>query len=173
VMFSGILESQIEIESSLEELFTRLNHTLHKTLMDSRTFVCFTMGELNTVNRFFRLSNGGCPYPFHYKADHKDIVELQVDAYPLGVRPDTSYQAIEVQLQTGDYIIFCSDGIIEAANEAEEIFGFEQTAEAIRRGCAESLSAEALIEKTIAEVKTFSGEAAQGDDMTMVVLAVK
>jgi len=173
VMFSGILESQIEIESSLEELFTRLNRTLHKTLTDSRTFVCFTMGELNTVNRFFRLSNGGCPYPFHFKAASKEIIELQIDAYPLGVRLDTSYQAIEVQLQTGDYIVFCSDGIIEAANEAEEIFGFERTAELIRKGCAEDLTAEALIEQTMDEVKTFSGEAAQGDDMTMVVLKVE
>jgi len=173
VMFSGILESQIEIESSLEELFNRLNRTLHKTLMDSRTFVCFTMGELNIVNRFFRLSNGGCPYPFHFKAASKEIIELQVDAYPLGVRSDTSYQAIEVQLQTGDYIVFFSDGIIEAANETEEIFGFERTAERIRKGCTEDLTAEALIEQTIAEVKTFSGETPQIDDMTMVVLRVE
>jgi serine phosphatase RsbU (regulator of sigma subunit) len=31
-------------------------------------------------------------------------------------------------LEAGDYVVFCSDGIIETANTDEGIFGFEQTA---------------------------------------------
>jgi len=35
--------------------------------------------------------------------------------------------------EPGDYVVFCSDGIIEAANAQEGIFGFERTAEIIRQ----------------------------------------
>ena len=172
MMFSGVLESEIKHGESLVDLFASLNQTLHKTL-GKRTFVCFAMGELDTATRKFRLSNGGCPYPYHYKAASNEIIELQVDGYPLGVRAESSYPVIETQLESGDRVVFCSDGIIEAENAEGEIFGFEQTAETIRQGCGEGLSAERLIDHLISVVKEFTGETPQGDDMTVVVLKVK
>jgi len=173
VMFNGILESQMELGGTLEELFARLNRSLYRTRIDNRTFICFTMGELDISTRMLRLSNGGCPYPLHYHATTGQVTELQVDAYPLGVRADTVYSTIEVQLESGDDIIFCSDGIAEAANVQEAIFGFERTAETIRQVCAEDLSAEVLIDRLIGTVKDFTGDAPQGDDMTVVVLKVE
>ncbi|MBT7915773.1 SpoIIE family protein phosphatase [Candidatus Bathyarchaeota archaeon] len=172
MMFSGVLESEIKHGESLADLFPSLNQTLHKTL-DKRTFVCFAMGELDTATRKFRFSNGGCPYPYHFKASTGQISELQVDAYPLGVRAEATYPVIEAQLAPGDRVIFCSDGIIEAENSQEEMFGFERTAETIRKGCQDDLSAPQLLDYLINEVKTFTGEASQGDDMTVVVLKVE
>ncbi|MBT4500639.1 MAG: SpoIIE family protein phosphatase [Gemmatimonadetes bacterium] len=55
----------------------------------------------------------------------------------------------------------------------EEIFGFEQTAETIRKGCREGHSAEGLIDRLLTGVKTFTKEEPQGDDMTVVVLKVE
>ena len=172
MMFSGVLESEIKHGESLVDLFASLNQTLHKTL-DKRTFVCFAMGELDTVTRKFRLSNGGCPYPYHFKAASGDISELQVDAYPLGVRAEATYPVIEAQLESGDRIVFCSDGIIEAENSQEEMFGFERTAETIKKGCQDDQSAPQLLDYLISEVKSFTGETPQGDDQTIVVLRVE
>jgi serine phosphatase RsbU (regulator of sigma subunit) len=172
MMFSGILDTQMETDDSLENLFAKLNRSLHRNL-GSRTFVCFTMGELDTSTRILRLSNGGCPYPYHYKSASGEIVELQVDAYPLGVRAKTDYPAIETQLESGDRVVFCSDGIIEAENSSGDIFGFEQTADTIRKGCSQDLSAPQLLDYLINEVKTFTGETPQGDDQTVVILAVE
>ena len=171
MMFSGILETEMRLGDPLEDLFGNLNRTLHNKL-DRRTFICFTMGEFDLVSRTLRLSNCGCPYPFHYKAATQEVVELQMDAYPLGIRADATYEAIEVQLEPGDRVVFCSDGIVEAANPQEEMFTFEQTAEVIRQGYQEGLSAEALLEHLFGRVKAFTGETEQGDDMTVVVLQV-
>lgn len=149
-----------------------LNQTLHNKL-ERRTFVCFTMAEIMPATRTLRLSNCGCPYPYHYKATSGEVLELQMDGYPLGIRSDASYTTLDVLLEAGDFVVFCSDGIIEAANSEEEIFGFEQTAETIRAGCAEGLSAEALIDRLISAVQTFAGDEPQGDDITCVVVRVE
>jgi len=76
-------------------------------------------------------------------------------------------------LLSGDRIVFCSDGIIEAENSEEEMFGFERTAETIEMGCQDNLTAPQLLDYLISEVKTFTGDAPQGDDQTVVVLQVE
>ena len=172
IMFSGILHSQMELGDPPDRLFGRLNRTLFETL-DNRTFVCFTMGELEPSTGIFRFANAGCPYPYHYRASTGEVEELQADAYPLGISPDAIYSVRELSLAPGDRVVFCSDGIAEATNEQEEMFGFEQTAATIGQGCTDGLSAEALIDRLIGAAKSFAGDAPQGDDMTVVVLRME
>jgi sigma-B regulation protein RsbU (phosphoserine phosphatase) len=172
VLFSGILHSQMESATTLEALFNRLNRSLCRTL-NRRTFVCVTMGELDTNSRRLRVVNGGCPYPYHYAAATGKVEELCLDAFPLGLRPESEYGVVEVDLQPGDRLVFCSDGIIEASNGIEEMFGFERTGEAIGRAAGDRVSATDLIERLLGEVDTFRGEEEQHDDQTIIALVVK
>ena len=172
VMFSGILDSQMEQGGDVEAIVNRLNRASCRNL-DDRTFVCFTMGELGLKTGTLRLSNGGCPYPYHFLTDTEAVGELEVDAYPLGVRSDTDYEVVETHLKPGDRVVFCSDGIAEAENMDGEQFGYEQTENTIRQACIEDLSAEATIGRILEVVGAFTGGALQADDMTCVVLHVE
>ena len=172
MLFAGVLETEMQYGHPVERLFAHLNRTLHQKL-DRRTFVCFALGEIDLTTRHLRLANGGCPYPYHFHAATGEVEELQADAYPLGVRGESPYAVVERTLEAGDRILFCSDGIIEAANLRGKFFGFERTAEEIRKGCREGLAAEALIDRLIGAVETFAGGAPQGDDRTVVVLQVE
>ena len=172
VMFSGILESQMEFDQPLGELFGKLNRSLCRTL-NSRTFVCFSMGELDLRSRRLELANGGCPFPYHYRAAKQDVVELEIEAYPLGINAETEYPTLTVQLELGDRLVFCSDGIIEAENPDGDFFGFDRTAEIIARGCADGLTADSLLELIVEQVEVFSGNAPQGDDRTVVVMGME
>ncbi|MEE3260049.1 MAG: PP2C family protein-serine/threonine phosphatase [Candidatus Latescibacterota bacterium] len=172
VQFASILEVQMEREVEVAALFARRNDSMHRALT-KRTFVCFTMGELDPVRRHLRLSNGGCPYPYHFRVATGEVEELQIDAYPLGVRAGADYEVVEVELEPGDRIVFCSDGIVEAGNGEGKIFGFESAEDAIRLGCLEGLSAAELAARLMAKVDAFSGAEPQGDDQTVVVLRVE
>ena len=172
VMFSGILRSQMEMDSPLEELLDRLNRSLHSTIA-KRTFICLSHGELNTNSRTMRLSNSGCPYPYLYRAATGRVEELQLDAYPLGVKLSSNYQVMDVKLEDGDRVVSCSDGIIEAGIPSEEMFGFHRTSETIRALCAErGSSSEEIIDGILKRVNDFTGDCAASDDMTCVVVAV-
>lgn len=172
VMFSGVLRSQMELDAPLEELFARLNRTLYEAL-ERRTFVCFVMAELEVDSRILRLCNSGCPYPFHYRAARDEVVELELNAYPLGSRAAEMYESMEVQLEPGDWVVLCSDGFIEVDNGEGEMFGFERLSAALRRGAGEALSAVALIDYIVAEVSAFSVNSRREDDQTIVVLGAK
>ncbi|MBT4500069.1 MAG: SpoIIE family protein phosphatase [Gemmatimonadetes bacterium] len=172
VLFSGLLESQMERNSNLEEIFERLNYSACR-LMKGYTHVCFAMAQLDPVTYTLRLSNGACPFPFHYRAATNEVVELEGDdAYPLGVSLDTTYSSVEIQLEPGDRVVFCSDGVMETASSNGEIFGFERTAELICRGCEEGLSATALLERIVEATDTFTENAPATDDRTCVIISV-
>ena len=172
VMFSGVLDKQMEFPSGLEDRFASLNRSLCRSLGE-HTFVCLSMVDLDPASRTMRLANCGCPYPLHYQAGTGEIAEVEVDAYPLGVRTDTEYAAVEVALGAGDYLVVHSDGFSEATSSEEQLFGFDRTMEVIRQGCSENLSPEDLIERLIGEVKAFTGDEPQADDMTCVVIKVE
>ena len=130
------------------------------------------MGEVDLATRTFQLSNCGSPYPCHYRAVTQTVAELQMDAYPLGIRPGVVYETMEVQLEPGDRIVFYSDGLAEAASPEGDFFGFERIAETIREGCAEGLSAQNLMHRVFGEVQAFCGDVPQEDDQTLIVLHV-
>ena len=129
MLFSGILETEMRLGDPLEELFVNLNRILHRRLKRP-SFICFAMGELDLTTHVLRVSNSGLPYPYHYRAASGDIVELVLSAHPLGIVSDTRFEALQVQLEPGDCVMFCSDGIIEAAAANGELYGFERTARA-------------------------------------------
>ena len=172
VMFNGILDKQMELGGNVEAAFDGLNRTLHRTL-DSRTFVCFTMAEIAPTGRSYRLSNAGCPYPYHFSAETGQVTELQLSAYPLGVRAETEYSVFEGQLQAGDRLVFCSDGIVEAENDQGEQFGYDRMLQTVLAVCEADLPAEGTIDRILARVRAFSGDVPQADDMTCVVVKVE
>lgn len=172
MMFSGILASEIKHNYQLDELLVNMNQTLLERL-DNQTFICITMAEVDITGHQLRLANGGCPYPYYYRAAASKMAELRVGAYPLGLRSQATYPLLDMSLESGDYLIFCSDGIVEAGDPEEEIYGFDRTMATLESACHEGLSTEGLIDRLIGEVEDFVDNKPQGDDMTCVVMRVE
>ena len=172
-----VLKNQIEKAGRIDALLGQLNQAIHGSVTGStltgRTFVCFAGGEIFTDSKTLRLSNSGCPFPYHYRATTQDVVELEVADYPLGVRPNSTYRMMELQLEPGDYLVFCTDGIIEADDWQENMYGFDRMLYVIRQGCRKDLSAAELIEHIMNEVGNFTGDAPQDDDRTIIAVKVQ
>jgi len=177
VMFCGVLKSLVDKGGEIDTLLCSLNNTMHGGLTGStltgRTFVCFSGGELDTRKGIFRLSNAGCPFPFHYRASADEVVEIEVEGYPLGVRPDRNYRLMEVGLEPGDRVILCTDGIIEAEDRFGHMFGFERLAYVIREGCRQHLPAAELRDYIMTQVTDYCEDVPQADDQTLVVIEQK
>ncbi|HZB88868.1 MAG TPA: SpoIIE family protein phosphatase [Terracidiphilus sp.] len=59
---------------------------------------------------------------------YRDGRELELlPGLPLGVIADSEYEQSTFQLNRGDRLVFLSDGVVEAANAAGELFGFDRT----------------------------------------------
>ena len=97
-------------------------------------------------------------------------METEGDTFPLGLLDDVNYQETRLDLEPGDKVVFYTDGIVEAMNEKEEMFGFERLLEVVKGSPSET--AESLLKDILESVREFSGGAEQHDDLTAMVVGV-
>ena len=115
-------------------------------------------------------TNAGHNFPLHCHADGS-ICELRQSNLVVGVREGIKYDEHTITVQSGDVLIFYTDGITEAMNAQWEEFGVERLNDVIRQNYFHSAE---LIRNAIYDaVHQFAGDTAQADDLTLVVVKVK
>ena len=88
--------------------------------------------------------------------------------FVIGGMEGIRYRDYELQLYPGSRLFLYTDGLMEAADEGEEIYGSERALAALNR--AKDASPQELLEHVKNEVKRFEGDAPQFDDLTMLCL---
>ena len=132
------------------------------------TNVAFALFILDPQTRTLTYANAGQPLPLVKRQEDVWEAEL-IGGLPLGSMADYAYEENTIELQSGDCVILYTDGISEAINEAEEIYGEQRLIEAIRQADMD-ISAEEMINRILQDVMAFIGRAEQYDDMTLVVV---
>ena len=97
-------------------------------------------------------------------------METEGDTFPLGILEEVEYLDTRISLKQGDMVVFYTDGIVEAMNPEEELFGFERL-ESVIQGSTD-LSAQELLDKILDQVNTFAAGADQHDDITVIIIKV-
>jgi sigma-B regulation protein RsbU (phosphoserine phosphatase) len=167
IMTNGMLHEVAIIEPSSGSILSRLNAHLYP-LMEKQMFTAFSFAILDSDAGMIQWSNAAQPHPLIKRSDGAS--EAAEDGQlPLGMAPDVRYQDYQLKLQSGDVVIFYTDGIIEAENNDEEIYGTERLMNLVA-GIDSAASAEDVIEAILQDVADFVGNAEQYDDMTVVVV---
>jgi hypothetical protein len=91
------------------------------------------------------------------------VQTLQSDNMPVGLIADVKFHSDRIKLKPGDRLIAVSDGITEAMDAQEELFGHERLAEAAVKGFAE-------VERAL---RAFCGSTPLSDDSTLLELAYR
>jgi sigma-B regulation protein RsbU (phosphoserine phosphatase) len=86
----------------------------------------------------------------------------------LGIMPDAPYAAGSLQLGPGDILVLYSDGVTEARDATEEMFGEERLMEFLSE--ARAMRPEDMVEALIQRVREFSSRGKPSDDVTVVVM---
>jgi sigma-B regulation protein RsbU (phosphoserine phosphatase) len=98
-------------------------------------------------------------------------IKVEGTRLPLGVMEDVDYNEVSLKLQFDDVLVLFTDGIVEAKNKKDELWGFEKMEQAVRN-LPQDKSAKEMGEALISEANLFAGIAKQHDDMTIVVVKV-
>ena len=160
-----------EEELSVGEIMVRANRQIKKDIKRGM-FVALLYAVLDTQDRTLEICSAGQTQPIHLFAESGEasLVETKGDTFPLGILEDADYQGTQVQLSPGDKIVFYTDGIVEAMNKKEEMYGFERLLEVAQ--ASRFMDADSLLTEIVSRVNAFAGGVEQHDDITVIVLSV-
>lgn len=84
---------------------------------------------------------------------------------------DVKYREYELELKPGDFLFLYTDGVAEATNAEEQLYGTERMVDALNS--VGNVTPRELLLAVRADIDRFVGEAEQFDDITMLALQVK
>jgi sigma-B regulation protein RsbU (phosphoserine phosphatase) len=133
-------------------------------------FVTAFFGVLDRALRTFTYVNAGHNSPMVLHANDDHVIELEPTGIALGLMEDSLYKKATISLTSGDIIVLFTDGVTEATNMKEELYGEERLQIIILANAG--LSAGEITKKILLDVQEFTGEAPQSDDITLLVVKV-
>jgi phosphoserine phosphatase RsbU/P len=136
---------------------------------ESAMFVTVLYGILDLDSGRFTYGNAGHLPPYWVRQDGRVEPLPTTSGIALGVLEGVEFQERTVQLQPGDSLFLYTDGVTEACNLEQELFG-DQPLIDLLRAHAEPTPV-ALVGAVVETVGRYAGTALQADDIT--VLAVR
>ena len=168
VLTNGMLYEVSRFKSEADIILTDLNSGLAPR-MYGPSFIALNLAVLDEDQKRIDYANGGQPYPVLKRG--AEIIEIENSDLPLGSMKKVEYESVTFDLNEGDILIFHSDGLIEALNTDEEMYGTERLKESVSK-IPDSFTATEVIQSLVEDVRNFVGEAEQYDDMTIVVIKI-
>ena len=166
VLTNGMLYEVSRFKTEAAVILSDLNAGLAPR-MYGPSFIALNLAILDESEKRIDYANGGQPYPILKSGT--DIIEIESGDLPLGSMKKVEYESTTFDLNEGDFLIFHTDGLIEALNAEEEMYGTERLKESVSR-IPDSSTAEETVQHLVDDAHAFVGEAEQYDDLTIVVV---
>lgn len=170
-MCRSSLRSVAPGELSPSKVMASINRQLFPDIREDM-FISMTYGILNTDTATLTLSRAGHEPALLFRRETGKVEALRSPGLALGIDSGTVFERVtrdqEITIKSGDCVLFYTDGVKEAMNIHEEEFGMERLSEVFRN--AAPLGSETILARIQEELQHFTGEAPQGDDITLVAI---
>jgi phosphoserine phosphatase RsbU/P len=174
-----VVQSLARVYRSPRDFLIAVNRVVADNI-DSKSFITMSYGVINLDKKEMAFARAGhCPL-IHVPGDappglRKSLL-LTPDGLVVGLKIDdgqlfeSMLQEMTIPLKNDDLLVFFTDGISETMNAAFDCYGEARLAKVLEQ--YSHLPFEQLRSFIFADLRAFSGETDQHDDMTMIILRV-
>jgi phosphoserine phosphatase RsbU/P len=167
-MAQGIIQALFDSQLSLSALLTSLNRVLVRKSDDNRFITLFC--ALIDTDGTFTFANAGHNPAILVRANGETEL-LSTGSMLLGAFEDAKYQTQQTKLGPGDVVVTFSDGVTEAVNAANQMFGDMRLTQLVKDSVG--LSAKEIKDRIEQNVLAFTRGLPQGDDITLIALKMR
>jgi phosphoserine phosphatase RsbU/P len=149
---------------SAARLVSQLNQYLYANTSPEK-FTTLCLGLYDETDGSFSYTNGGNVPPA--LARKGAVQRLDVNGTVVGAFPNAEYGESRIALETGDLLVFFTDGVTEPENEYGEMFGEERFLDLLARNA--HLGEDEIVRTVIESVREWTGSDELQDDMTLLL----
>lgn len=147
-----------------------LNDYFLKDLDRSDLFVTMFYLQYNPASRQLIYSNAGHNPPLLWRHQHQLIEPLDAEGLIFGVHKDVNFEQRSTRLEPGDMLLLYTDGIIEAEDSNQNLFGQERLQKLLSE--EEQSTPQELIDQILTQIRLFSGYRHFNDDVTLLAMKI-
>ena len=153
--------------ASLPDLVGRMNQYACSNSQNGRRFTTAFIAEYEPATRTINYVNAGHNAPV-LRRQSGAMERLEQGGIPLGILEATPYAAGSVMLQSGDWLVIFTDGVVEAENNKAEEYGEQRLLFVIHTGAG--LGPSQLLASIMTDLDRFVAGAPQHDDVTCMLV---
>ena len=171
-MLQVALTAQVGHASDPAKVLSGLNRALCGKF--TQNFVTAAYAYVDLEKNLMRYAGAGHPPLMRFRLSTGKASKIVENGLVLGIFAEADYQALEIPLEPGDRHVLYTDGILEAANSAQEMYGGERFAAFLEVN--RSLKADQFADSFLAEIGRFTavtGQHCQQDDITLLLFDFK
>ena len=165
-----IIKDLAERGLAVNEIFTQANEKLCEN-NESGMFVTAWMGILDLTTGQVKFANAGHNPPLLKRADGTFEYLKTRAGFVLAGMEGIRYRAGELTLNPGDRLFLYTDGVPEATNTENRLYGEDRLLAFMNQNA--TVAATTLLPDLKSNIDEFVGEAPQFDDITMLMLDYK
>jgi sigma-B regulation protein RsbU (phosphoserine phosphatase) len=154
-----------------DQVCREVNAVLNPVVRDLGLFVTAFFGILDLETATFRYTNCGHPPVFLRRASTGELVRLEEKGMILGPFDEIEVEQDEIAVEEGDVLLAVTDGVLEARNFLDEMYGLDRLTEAFRQEAPPAEAPEGTLGPTIAALRrhleAFTMGAVPDDDLTL------
>jgi serine phosphatase RsbU (regulator of sigma subunit) len=165
-MVLGALSMEFHAGTRAEEVLNRVNRLLLEKSLPFQfvTLFLFVLAP-DGAGRYISAAHN---IAYLFRSATGKIEALGPEAFALGMFDGVCYPARPLQLAAGDILVTYSDGLTDAENQREEMFGEERLLQLIRKTAP--AGGQALEKELLGAIETFTKGTPQTDDITFVIV---
>lgn len=170
-MAKMVIKNYAKLNISVSEILERANNELCEN-NDANMFVTAFVGIYDTDSGEFRYANAGHNLPVILR---DGCVPELIDASPgfvLAGIQNVKFKESVVKLNKNDSIYMYTDGVTEAQSVNDELFSTERLVSLFETKGYESMSVEEVLADILTEIREFSHDTEQSDDITMLMFRI-
>ncbi len=173
-MLRGMLRAEVLNGHSPARILQHLNRVMYTDLENSNRFVTMFYSEYDPKTQILHYSNAAHNPPLLWQAASQSIRRLDTLGMLIGLDMDTQYHDGQVQLASGDVLMYYTDGFTDAANRSGERFDEEGLIRHFRIACTNGYDAKTMLDYLFNQVQQFIGASNRNeDDMTLIIMQVE
>lgn len=159
-------------QASTKETLVAANRLL-KDNTEPFIFMSLLLARWNSVNQKFTYTGAGHENLIICRAKDKNIEVIPAGGVVLGVKEDISnlLEEKELVLEQNDSLVLYTDGATESISKTSNMLELNGFVEMVRKH--QGKAPKEMVESLLAELKNFTGEAEQHDDITLTVVQRK
>ena len=170
VIAKTLIKNAAQLGLSPKEILTKVNNQLCEN-NEAEMFVTVWIGILEISSGKMICANAGHEYPAIKKANGDFELLKDIHGFVLAGMENTKYREYEINMEKNDILYVYTDGVTEATNKNNELFGLEPMVTSLNNNKDKNLKE--ILHNMKKDIDNFVGEVPQFDDITMLSLKFK